>query len=318
MPGIVAPTSAVVGHESSTNKNTTALFSPISHLSRSDTHNVSKRKQHGPNLTPGGAQKNSKLKLGKPLSKKARRIITEKTTKLIKRRNTLDREVLAAVEKKTPDVSDWLPRDKLLRNRERLERQEQHHLRKCTKKLDELKKLYLRDPSSARAYDYDLARTLFWRFKRNLGPLLDEYTNRPSEGNNDSDETSPSGSDSDSDLSDTPDDEDEELRLNVITAKSPSNHGQKTAKKADRHSQNTTITEDYTRETPANIQANRGKRNCEGELPEATPSKKVRFTLDGNIDDLKSSQQNRNKERKTKKGKKEKHAPVQEAQINDK
>ncbi|KAI0539244.1 hypothetical protein GGR58DRAFT_500311 [Xylaria digitata] len=288
MPGVVASASATMAYEPS----------------KSNAHNVSKiskRKRHGLHLKPNDTQKKSKLRLREPLSNKARLMITKNTTKLIERRNNLDREVLVAVKKETPDAGDWLSRDKLLRNREHLEKREQSHLRKCTKTLAELERLYRRDPSSARAHDYDLVRTLLWRFKRNLGPLLAGYTNRPSKGSNDSDETSSSGSDSESAWSDTTDDEDEELPRKVITTKSSSNHRHKTPRKAKRanfQSQNTATTEYFTREKPIEILANREKRKREQEFPESPPFKKVRFAIDGEINDPKSSQDNINKERK--------------------
>ncbi|KAI0413894.1 hypothetical protein F5X98DRAFT_264547 [Xylaria grammica] len=308
-----------MGHQPSAGRATHTSFSPISHLSKSDTHNVSKGKKHDPDLAPDEAQRKCKPKLKKPLSKKARRIITKNTTKLIKRRNTLDRKVLDAVKKTTPNTSDWLRRDRLLRSRERLERREKNHLRKRTKKLAELERLYRWDPSPARASGHDLVRSLLWRFKRNLGPLLDEYTNQLSKGNDDNDETNSnsSGSGSELDLGGTSDG-DEEFPQEVITAKSSPNSRQETAKGPDLHSQNTAVTENFIKEAPIRIQVSGGKRKHRKALSEGTPPKQVRFALDENIDKPKYGQENSKMERERKKNKKEKQAPVQEAQINDK
>ncbi|KAI0904017.1 hypothetical protein F4823DRAFT_242132 [Ustulina deusta] len=323
MPGIVAATPAKKGRKPSANQRATASSLPIPHLSKSDAHDASKQKQHcpSPSPTPNKPQKNSRLKLAKPFSEKAQRIIAKKTAKLIKRRNALDRQVLTAVENTTPDDSDWLPRDKLLRSRERMERREQRHLRKRTKELAELERLYRRDPSSARAYDYDLARKLLWKFKRNLGPLLDEYANRPYKEKNDTNETSSSGSDADSDSesewSDASGSEDEELPRETIPAHPSLLHGQKNHRQVKRHSQNTATTEAST-STPTRVQLDGEKRKREDKSPECTSSKKVRLSLREDTHDAKPDQESARKERKAKKDKKKKQASVQEAQINGK
>ncbi|KAF2968759.1 hypothetical protein GQX73_g4820 [Xylaria multiplex] len=287
MPGVVAPASATMAYESE----------------KFNAHNASKiseRKRHGLRIKPSDIQKKPKRRLRKPLSNKARLMITKNTTKLIERRDTLDREVLVAVKKETPNSSDWLSRDKLLRNRGHLEKQERSHLSKCTKTLAGLERLYRRDPSFARAHDYDLVRTLLWRFKRNLGPLLESYTNQSSKRNNDSNQTSSSGSDSESAWSDTTDEDDEELPRKLITPEPSSNHRYKTPKKAKTNlqSQDTATAEYFTRETPIQTKANKEKRKHEQEPAQSLPSKKVRFALDDDINDLKYSHDNRNKERK--------------------
>jgi hypothetical protein len=227
-----------------------------------------------------GLRGNSKLKLAKPFTKKARRIITRKTEKLMQRRNALDREVLRAVEKKNPGHNDWLPRDKLLRSREQLEKREQHHLRKRTKKLAELERLYRWDPSSDRAYDFDLVRKLLWRFKRNLGPLLEEYLNgRKEKGNSKGNDDEMSSSDSESEWSDTSDDEDGETRGKKKNKKKSLPSHKKGAKKAAAHSQNPTTLKDSPKESLVSTQATGGKRKRD-EDTEGSPSKKVRFALD--------------------------------------
>ncbi|KAI1425396.1 hypothetical protein F5Y12DRAFT_373906 [Xylaria sp. FL1777] len=321
MPGIVAATPAETGYRpSATQKATSSPSQTSSHSSKSDGHNVSQRKQQRPSRTPDEPPKKSQLKLKKPFSKKARRIITKKTKKLIKRRNALDQAVLDAVQKTTPGVNDWLPRDKLLRNRERLEKREQYHLTKRTKKLVELERFYRWDPSSARASDYDLVRKLLWRFKRNLGPLLEEYTNRPDPVKNESDETSSSGLDSDSDSdsksewSETSSNKDEKLPRKTMTIKPPSLYAQNPHKQGNSRSHNIATTETSS-SAPLGAQVDGGKRKREEESPECTPSKKA---LDGETCEVKSDQENARKKKKPNKGEKKKEVSVEEPQINGK
>ncbi|KAI3323594.1 hypothetical protein HD806DRAFT_535422 [Xylariaceae sp. AK1471] len=272
MPGTVVPS----GRDPSTTQNAAGASSSASEASKSDWRDIPKKKRHRQEVGFQGVQGNSKLKLAKPFSKKARRIITRKTEKLIERRNALDREVLRAVEKTNPNVNDWLPRDKLLRNRERLEKREQHHLRKRTKKLVELERLYRWDPSSDRAYDFDLVRKLLWRFKRNLGPLLDEYINRRKEkDHNKGDDDGTSSSNSDSEWSDISDDGDGE----TTGGKKSSLVRKKGAKKPTVHSQNKTTAKDSLKGVLVSTQMDGGKRKRD-EDTESTPSKKVRFALD--------------------------------------
>ncbi|KAH9888253.1 hypothetical protein F4778DRAFT_414349 [Xylariomycetidae sp. FL2044] len=168
---------------------------------KADWRNIPKKKRH---LQPDfhGVSGNSKLKLARPFSKKARRIITNKTKKLIKKRDELDRDILKAIAKKNPTPADWLNREKILRRQEYLSRREQHHLRKRTRKLADLDRLYRWDPSTERAVDYDLVRSLLWEFKRNLGPLLDFHGKRDADASS-SDSSSEDESDDVSDEEDT-------------------------------------------------------------------------------------------------------------------
>ncbi|KAI0970314.1 hypothetical protein F4678DRAFT_136470 [Xylaria arbuscula] len=319
MPGTVMASSADSSLKSSATKKTKSSTLPISpYSSNSDIPDTTQPKQHHSDPMPDKAQSGSQLRLKKPFSKKAHRIIAKKTAKLIKRRNTLDRDVLIAAEKKNPAVSDWLPRDKLLRNRERMERREQYHLRKRTKKLAELERLYRWDPSSARAYDYDQVRKLLWRFKRNLGPLLDEYIKRPDQEYDGNDETSSEGSSSDSDSDagrrDDSDSEDEDggLSRDTVTAKLPSLNGQKAHSQMNDHPQDTTTSE-VCGDAEPKVQTEGGKRKREEDT--LTPSKRVRFQL---ADDIQSDSEHAKKKKKSKKDKKNRQLSVQETQINGK
>ncbi|KAI0433682.1 hypothetical protein F5Y09DRAFT_338500 [Xylaria sp. FL1042] len=288
MPDVVAASSVDTGRsELSASKKAIASSSPSSSLlSKCDGPDVSNQKQHAPRSMTNQSQNSSQLKLKKPFSKKTRRMIRKKTLKLIKRRNALDRDVLIAAEKTKPSVSDWLSRDELLRDRERMKRREQYHLRKRTKKLAERERLYRWDPSAARAHDYDLIRKLLWRFKRNLGPLLDEYTNRPSQEDDGGDETSSSGSDSDLDSeleSDAASSDDGGSSQGTLTTKPSSLRGRK-GHKAAPHSQNK-VTAEVSTSTPLGVQADGGKRKREEAFPKRTSSKKVKSVRDEEISD---------------------------------
>ncbi|CAJ2501016.1 Uu.00g038690.m01.CDS01 [Anthostomella pinea] len=182
-------------------------FSSVSQPNNSDWRNIPRKQRHRqPEFH--GIDGNSKLKLAKPFTKKARRIIIKKTEKLMRRRDALDIAVLTAAEKTNPGPNDWLPRDKLLRSLEHLEKRERRLLRVRTNKLSDLERLYRWDPTADRAYDHDLSRKLLWKFKRNLGPLLDDYIKNPrNNDDDDDDDTSSSGSDSE------PGDEVEEVTM---------------------------------------------------------------------------------------------------------
>ncbi|KAI1307834.1 hypothetical protein F5Y03DRAFT_117628 [Xylaria venustula] len=323
MPGTVTAFSTDSSHQPRAAPKTNSSTLPISHhLSNSDMPNTTQPKQHHSGPMPDKAQSGSQLKLKKPFSKKAHRIIAKKTAKLIKRRNDLDRDILIAAEKQNPAVSDWLPRDKLLRNRERMERREQYHLRKRTKKLAELERLYRWDPSSARAYDYDQVRKLLWRFKRNLGPLLDEYTKRADQEYHGNDDTSSEGSESDSDSdagkSDASGSEDDngQSSRDTVTAKSPSLNGHKGRSQANGHSQDAATSEVCADAAPK-VQMGGGKRKREEDS--LTPSKKVRFELAEDIQcDHEDARKKKKKSKKDKKGKKNRQSSEQEPQINGK
>ncbi|KAI1828594.1 hypothetical protein F4861DRAFT_10449 [Xylaria intraflava] len=233
-----------------------------------------------------GAQDISEVRLVQCLSKETRRKITSETEALIKRRNTIDQEVIHAIQKTNSDVDDWAPRDKLLRRRKQLEKQEQSHLWECRKQLTQLERLYRQDPSLNRAEDYNLVSKLLWRFQRNLGPLLDEYDRRRDKGNNINDmgddigSSDPSGSASNSDPSSLSGSASQRCPVleNGIELKPSSMHGKKD------HPNETVLASKSTKRSAdsalLDIQTNSPAQ--ESEKPAvATPSKKVRLTQDG-------------------------------------
>ncbi|KAI1734522.1 hypothetical protein F4680DRAFT_453926 [Xylaria scruposa] len=240
------------------------------------------------------ARKSSKVrKLAKPLSERKRCRIIKNTTRLITRRNRLDRQVLREVKKKNP----CLLRDKLLTKREILSERERLHLRKRTRKLAKLKALWQQDPSSNRYNDYNLVRELFLKFKRNLGPLLEEYTNYHIEKDADNDRMSPSDSQSESEWVDASESEDEQpYRSN---------------------SQNENTAKATNKGAPLSPQANRNKRKCEEEHTESKPFKKVRFAIDEDTGRRSSRQEEKGKSKKKNKARQKEKAFVQEVQTND-
>ncbi|KAJ0107871.1 hypothetical protein J7T55_007083 [Diaporthe amygdali] len=141
------------------------------------------------------ARSNSKPKLPKPLTPRARRIITKKTSALIRKRNELDRVLLLQAFRSLDELSanDWLPREEILRQCEHLAKREKEYIRTRTKALDERTAFYNQDPSEERAIDLDLIRTQLWKFKRHLGPYLEAAEEPESEKEVD---ISSSGSDS--------------------------------------------------------------------------------------------------------------------------
>lgn len=149
------------------------------------------------------ARSGSEPKLPKPLGPKARRIVTKKTSKLMQKRNELDRALLLQAFRPFDELSvnDWLPREEILRQCERMASREREHIRARTKALEERKALYNQDPSEERALDLNLIRTQLWRFKRHLGPYL-EAAEEPRVDGEDDVSSSESESDSDSDSSD--------------------------------------------------------------------------------------------------------------------
>ncbi|KAJ2982763.1 hypothetical protein NUW58_g6374 [Xylaria curta] len=224
---------------------------------------------------------NPEASLAEPLSERARRRLVKKTERLIKRRNCLNQHFLREAERKNIDVGNQLPRETLLQKLELLERREQSHLRKTTQRLAELERSYGCDPSSDRELDYNLVRRLLWRFKKNLDPLLDESVNQGSEQDNEDDKQNflKLESDMDSGWSDISQNEDEELHQGTIVAKPPSHDKQKSCEKVDASPRNNT-TEIYIKGVLLSTQTNGGKRKCEKDPSESTPSKKVRFALD--------------------------------------
>lgn len=145
------------------------------------------------------ARTSSGSKLPKPLGPKARRIITKKTSNLMRKRNELDRALLQQAFRPVDELSvnDWLPREEILRQCERLASREREYIRVRTKALEDRTALYNQDPSEERALDLNLIRTQLWKFKRHLGPYL-EAAEEPS-GDGEDDVTS---SESESDSSD--------------------------------------------------------------------------------------------------------------------
>ncbi|KAI3401716.1 hypothetical protein diail_9380 [Diaporthe ilicicola] len=142
------------------------------------------------------ARSNPKRKLPKPLTPRARRSIIRKTTKLMRKRNELDRTLLLQAFQ-SPDglgAEDWLPREELLRECERMAKAERAYIRDRTKALEKRMELYNQDPSEERAVDRELARTQLEKFKRHLGPYL-EAAEAP-EGDHE-DDVSSYGSESD-------------------------------------------------------------------------------------------------------------------------
>ncbi|KAI1156670.1 hypothetical protein F4825DRAFT_213221 [Nemania diffusa] len=303
MPGIAWPTPFSMGHILSPDEKTSLASSSIPDILESEGHYISSKKPYHPALELPRAPESSSPRLATPLSKEERRII-KKTKRLISRRNTLDREILRAVKKSSTSANDWLPRDELLQRSERLEKKELRHLRKYTKKLAKLKRVYRRDPSSHRACDYDLVRSLLWRFKRNLGPLLDEYANHCSEEDNSKGRMDSFGIDPDWDMELI--NIDEELQ-------------QKTAKQKEIDLQNTVTTKHSTNEMPLDVLTSMRKEKRKEGLAEEAPTKKVRFVLKKETDDLTSREESKIKEIKGNKGQKRKHASIQgEAQTSGK
>ncbi|TRX90186.1 hypothetical protein FHL15_008914 [Xylaria flabelliformis] len=216
------------------------------------------------------ARKSSKVRLAKPLSERKRRRIIKNTTRLIKRRNRLNRQILREVKKKNSDFDDdCLLRDKLRTKREILSKRERLHLKKRTRKLAKLKALWQRDPSSTRYNDYNLVRELFQRFERNLGPLLQEYTNRHTKKDDGNDRMSPSDSKSGSEWINTSESEDEQPH--------PS------------HAQNKNAAKDTKKGASLSPQTNRKKRKYEEEHTESKSSKRdVALDHGKNYEGLKS------------------------------
>ncbi|KAI1504347.1 hypothetical protein F5X99DRAFT_36429 [Biscogniauxia marginata] len=205
----------------------------------------------------------SELKLTSPLSESARRIITRKTEKLMRRRNTLDEALLLEVKKSRLRLEDWSLRRKLLQKLEHLEEQERHYLRKISQTLIEFESLYRRDPTVDRAYDHDLIRKLLWRFRRNLGPLLELYSQR--EVGHEDDKIDLLGFDPESGLDETSNGDREELKPE------PTNSGITSRRNATIVQEVPMIPQSPVRhsEFPISIENNVGgkktrKRKCEG------------------------------------------------------
>lgn len=118
----------------------------------------------------------SKQQLVEPLTRDTRRILTEKTEKLIQEREEVDQALLRESHRDKAELTaeDWLPRENLLKKTKTLAKQERRHLQSQRKLIDERQRLYKCDPSSERAIDLDLLRSLQWKFKKHLSTYLED------------------------------------------------------------------------------------------------------------------------------------------------
>lgn len=151
----------------------------ISHLEQSHLHG-----RTGP----------SEPQLASPFTKNARRTIISNAKTLMKAREEVDKAVLRESERDLAGLTakDWLLREEILRLSEKLAKQERRHIQLSTEELEERERLYKCDPSTERAVDLDLVRTLLWKFKRNLGPYLSDRERPFQPGENDGDSNSSS------------------------------------------------------------------------------------------------------------------------------
>lgn len=255
--------------------------SAASKQAKADWRNVPKKKRQQ-EISYQGVDGNSKLgKIAKPFTKKARRIITKKTEKLIKRRNAIDLELLGEIQKKRLSPNDWLPREKLLRRQAALEKREERHIRRRTRKLAEVERLYRWDPSAERAVDYDLIRYLLWKFKRHLGPLI-EYHHKRDSNDDSSSSDSDSDSDSDSEWGDISNSEDVKGGPKDESAQIPSkkrgweeteHHASKKRSKADRTSEEgiaSTSTKSSEKSSKNTKKTDKKKKKSEADMGQAS------------------------------------------------
>lgn len=120
-----------------------------------------------------GVSAKSKLQLAKPLTAKARRIIENKTSKLIKKRNEVDAWLRSEANRGNAlKPTDYLPREHYVKLDDALARREARHLHARTKALEERERLYKWDPSTERKIDVDLLTDYLFKFKRHLGSYL--------------------------------------------------------------------------------------------------------------------------------------------------
>jgi hypothetical protein len=133
------------------------------------------------------AASSSESKLPKPLGPGSRRALAQKTWKLMRMRNELDRALLAQAFRPLDELGarDWLPREELLRQCEHMVSRERDYMRTTTEELAKRAQLYNQDPSEERALDLDLIRTQLWKFKRHLGPYLEATENARGDGKQD-------------------------------------------------------------------------------------------------------------------------------------
>lgn len=164
---------------------------PKARLSAATNEKIGRRnniKTKGANVSskPQGASKTSKLPLAPPLTNEARRTITNTTEKLMRKRNEVDKVLLSQASRLFGRFkpADWLPREYILRQCERLARRERRHIQFRTKVLAERTRLYKLDPSAERAIDVDLVEELLLKFKRHLGPHLAVAKDPKDDGDN--------------------------------------------------------------------------------------------------------------------------------------
>lgn len=176
----------------------------------------------------------SESKLPKPLSPNSRRALTQETSKLIQKRNELDRALLVQAFRPLDELSanDWLPREELLRQCERMVSRERDHIRTRTKMLEERTAVYNQDPSEERALDLDRIRTELCKFKRHLGPYL-----KSAQEPRGADEEDASSSDTDSD----PSGEEAELVRGKTDGSGPCQSSQGMATNGHTHEENPSV-----------------------------------------------------------------------------
>lgn len=183
---------------------------------RVDKHNVNWYDTPKATATPAqqlqshDSHSSSKQQLAQPLTRDARRILTNKTQMLIQEREKVDEALLRESQRDKANLTaeDWLPREKLLKMTKILANQERRHLQAQKKLITERQSLYKCDPSSERAIDLDLLRSLQWKFKKHLGTYLEdrERAFQPGDCNEDASSSSSSCS------LDSSSDEDENVR----------------------------------------------------------------------------------------------------------
>lgn len=143
-----------------------------------------------------GVSGRSKLQLAKHLTPKARRIVKNKTEKLMKKRSKVDATLQqeAARDDDSLRPADFLTRQHIIRLDDALARREARHLRTRAKAIEERERLYKWDPSTERQIDLDLLRKYHFIFQRHLGSSLPERQ-RPGKASELDDDTD--GSDGD-------------------------------------------------------------------------------------------------------------------------
>ncbi|ROW18284.1 hypothetical protein VPNG_00021 [Cytospora leucostoma] len=135
-----------------------------------------------------GVNGSSKPQSAKPLTKKARRIIVIMIEKLMRKRDELDKMILSQASRplRSLNATDFLFRERALRQSEQLTRREGRYVQTLSTVLAERTRLYKRDPSAERVVDLDFTRELLLRFSRHLDPNL-VAAEKPKEGRVDDD-----------------------------------------------------------------------------------------------------------------------------------